>query len=79
VLARIVEIRPFEEGSGRVARLACRHVMRRGGALGPVLDPADLARMPELLLQAQAFHTRPLVELLEAACDRAVEIALREL
>jgi Fic family protein len=48
-LARIVEILPFAEGNGRVARLAASHLMVRGGARVPILVAADEPRLREAL------------------------------
>jgi hypothetical protein len=79
VLARILEIQPFDQGNEPVAHLACRHAMRRGGGPGPLLLAEDLSRLREAAAAAQAFDTAPLVALLAEAEGRALERAAAEL
>ena len=79
VLARIVEILPFEEGNGRVARLAASHVMVRAGRRPPLLGREDEGRLPEALKLAFRFETEPLSTLLEEASERAVDVMIRTL
>jgi hypothetical protein len=78
-LARIVEILPFEEANGRVARLAASHAMVKGGARPPVLVGADAARLDEALQAAFQLETEPLAALLEEASERALDVALQAL
>jgi Fic/DOC family len=75
-LARIVEVLPWDEGNGRVARLAASHVMVRAGARPPVLIGADAERLEQALLAAFALHTEPLVRLLDEASERALDVML---
>jgi hypothetical protein len=78
-LARIVEILPFHEANGRVARLAASHAMVRGGARPPVLVGGDRARLEQALQAAFQLETEPLSALLEEASERALDVALQAL
>jgi hypothetical protein len=79
VLARVMEILPFEEGNGRVARLAASHLMVQAGARPPVLVGADAPRLAEALQAAFALHTEPLAALLDEAEARALDVMIRAL
>ena len=78
-LARIVEVLPFEDGNGRVARLAASHVMVRGGRRPPILVAADAPRLVAAFQAAFALHTEPLGTLLEEASARALEVMIQAL
>jgi Fic family protein len=78
-LARIVEILPFDDANGRVARLAASHVMVRAGARPPVLVAGDRRRLEECLQAAFRLDTAPLCTLLEEASDRALDVMLHVL
>jgi hypothetical protein len=78
-LARILEILPFDEGNGRVARLAASHVMLRGGARRPVLVGADAPRLDAALQTAFRLETEPLAALLEEASERALDVMIQTL
>jgi hypothetical protein len=67
VLARIVEILPFEDGNGRVSRLAASHP---GG---------DRERLDKALFAAFLLATEPLASLLEEASERALDVSIRAL
>ena len=60
-LARIVEIAPFDDGNGRVSRLAASHLMVRGGLRPPILVAGDAARLRAALEPAFRLETEPLV------------------
>jgi Fic family protein len=77
VLARIVEILPFDDGNGRVARLAASHVMVGTGARPPVLTGDDCARLVQALQAAFQLQTEPLASLLDEAAERALDVMLR--
>lgn len=79
VLARVLEIRPFEQANGRVARLAASHVMVHSGARPPILVGADRARLEAALEQAFRLQTEPLASLLEEASERALDVLLQTL
>ncbi len=79
VLARLVEIAPFDDGNGRVSRLACSHLMVRAGARPPILEGSDRVRLDEALQAAFALHTEPLVGLLDEASGRALDVMIRAL
>lgn len=79
VLARVVEIAPFEDGNGRVGRLAASHLMVRAGARSPVLVGSDRPRLEACLRAAFQLNTEPLTALLEEAAERALDIMLRAL
>jgi hypothetical protein len=78
-LARVVEIRPFEDQNGRVARLAAAQVMRRAGLPAPILVGGDAARLRASLEAAFRLETLPLVELVREASSRALEVMLQSL
>ena len=76
VMARILEILPFERGNGRVARLAASHVMVRAGARPPILAGADAPRLEACLGAAFQLATEPLTALLEEASERALDVMI---
>jgi len=78
-LARIVEILPFEEANGRVARLAASHLMVRAGARPPVLGGEDAQRLQGALQAAFQIHTEALCALLDEAADRALDVMIAAL
>jgi Fic family protein len=75
-LARVVEVMPFDDGNGRVSRLAASHVMVRAGARPPILVAADAPRLAAALQAAFQLHTEPLGALLDEAAERALDILL---
>ena len=79
VMARIVEVLPFEDGNGRVARLAASHVMVRGGMRPPILRAGDSGRLEDALQRAFRFETEPLCALLEEASERALDVMIEAL
>jgi Fic/DOC family len=79
VMARILEILPFEAGNGRVARLAASHLMVRAGARPPVLVGADAPRIESAVGAAFQLATEPLTTLLEEASERALDVMIRVL
>jgi hypothetical protein len=79
VLARIVEIRPFADGNGRVSRLAASHVMVRGGMRPPILVGGDRPRLEASLRAAFALDTEPLGRLLREASDRSLDVLIQSL
>jgi hypothetical protein len=79
VLARIMEILPFDRGNGLVARLAASHLMVRAGSRRPILVGADAARLEESLRAAFQLHTEPLARLLEDAAERSLDVLLAAL
>ena len=78
-LARIVEILPFDDGNGRVARLAAAHLMARAGARPPVLLGLDRPRLVEALQSAFQLQTAPLAALLDEGAERALDVMIRTL
>jgi hypothetical protein len=78
-MARIVEVLPFEDGNGRVARLAASHVMVRGGKRPPILVAADGPRLVAALQSAFRLETEPLSVLLDEASDRALDVMIQAL
>jgi len=78
-MARLIEIAPFDDANGRVARLAASHVMVRAGARPPVLVGADRARLEAALQAAFQLHTEPLTALLDEAGQRALDVMLQTL
>ena len=79
VLARLIEILPFEDGNGRVARLAAAHLMRRAGARPPILVAEDEPRLRQALQAAFQLHTEPLAALLEEASERSLDVMIQAL
>ena len=77
-LARVVEVRPFQDGNGRVSRLAASHVMVKAGARPPILAAADGPRLLHAIQAAFQLHTEPLAALLEEASERALDLMIRE-
>lgn len=75
-LARLVEIVPFEDGNGRVARLASSHLMVQGGTRPPILLGSDGPRLRAALQAAFRLDTSPLVLLLQEASERALDLML---
>ena len=75
-MARILEIRPFERGNGRVARLAASHLMVRAGVRPPILAGTDAPRIEAGLAAAFQLATEPLSGLLEEASERALDVMI---
>ena len=76
-LARVVEVKPFDDGNGRVARLAASHLMVKAGARPPILVAGDAARLEQALRAAFQLHTEPLAALLDEAAERALDVLIR--
>ena len=79
VLARLVDIMPFEEANGRVSRLAASHLMERGGMRPPILAGADRPRLEACLQAAFRLETQPLMTLLQEASERALDVMIQTL
>lgn len=77
--ARIVEVLPFEEGNGRVARLAASHVLVQRGRRPPILVKADAPYLLACLRAAFRLDTGPLVSLLAEAETRALDVMVQAL
>jgi hypothetical protein len=76
-LARVVEILPYDDGNGRLSRLAGSHVMVRAGARPPILVAADDPRLRAGIQAAARFETEPLVALLSEASGRALDVMIQ--
>jgi hypothetical protein len=76
VMARIVEILPFEDANGRVARLAASHAMVRAGGRPPILVAGDAERLRQALQLAMSLVTEPLASLLEEASERSLDVLI---
>jgi hypothetical protein len=79
VLARLIEILPFDDANGRVSRLAASHLVVRAGGRPPILVGADRPRLVEALQAAFQLETRPLAALLEEASERALDVMIQAL
>ena len=77
LLARIVEILPFDDGNGRVARLAAAHAMEAAGSRPPILTGDDRARLVQSLQAAFQLQTEPLASLLDESAERALDVMIR--
>jgi len=77
--ARIVEVRPFDDANGRVARLAASHLMVAGGLRPPVLVAGDGPYLLACLRAAFRLDTESLVALLSEASARALEVMIQAL
>ena len=77
--ARIVEVAPFDDGNGRVARLAASHLLVRGGLRPCVLVGADGPYLLACLRAAFRLETEPLVALLTDASGRALDVMIQAL
>jgi Fic family protein len=78
-LARLAEIRPFDDANGRVSRLAAAHVLVRAGERAPILVAGDAARLRAATEAAFRFETEPLVTLLVEASARALDVMIQSL
>jgi hypothetical protein len=78
-LARIVEILPFDDGNGRVSRLAAAHLMVRAGARAPLLGREDAPRLQAALQAAFQLQTEALCALLDEAADRPLDVMIAAL
>jgi hypothetical protein len=78
-LARIAEVRPFDDANGRVSRLAAAHVMDRAGLAPPILVAGDDARLRAALQAAFRLETGPLVDLIHEASGRAHDVMIQSL
>ncbi len=77
--ARILEVLPFEQANGRVARLAASHLMVGRGMPPPVLVAADAPYLLACLRAAFRLDTEPLVSLLAEASTRATDVMIQAL
>ncbi len=78
-MARVVEILPFDDANGRVARLAASHLMVRAGSRPPILVKADGPRLVESLQAAFQLVTEPLAALLDEAAERTLDVMIQTL
>jgi len=78
-LARIVEIRPFDDANGRVARLAAAQLLEQAGLAPPILVEGDRARLHAALVAAFRLDTGPLVDLVLEAAGRPIEVMIQSL
>jgi len=78
-LVRIVEILPFDDGNGRISRLAASHLMVSGGVRPPLLVGGDGPRLGKALEAAFRFETESLVRLLEEASGRCLDVMIQTL
>ncbi len=78
-LARLVEILPFEDGNGRVSRLAASHLMVRGGLRPPIMAAGDGPRLAACLQAGFHFDTEPLCALLVEASERCLDVMIQTL
>jgi hypothetical protein len=79
VMARLLEILPFDSGNGRVARLAAAHLMVQAGAQPPILVGADVPHLTQCVAAAFQLDTGPLSALLEEAQARVLDVMIRAL
>jgi Fic/DOC family len=79
VLARLVEIRPFADGNGRVSRLAASHLMVGGGLRPPILVGGDRPRLEACCRAAFRLDTEPLAALLQEASERSLDVMIQSL
>jgi len=78
-LARTLEVLPFDEANGRVARLAASHVIVGAGGRPPILVAGDGERLAACVQAAFRFEMEPLSLLLQEASERAVDVMLQTL
>jgi hypothetical protein len=78
-LARIVEIRPFDDANGRVSRLAAAHLMARASLPPPILVAGDAPRLHAALAAAFRLETGPLVDLVREASGRTLDVLIQTL
>jgi len=76
VLARVMEILPFDRANGLVARLAASHLMVRAGSRRPILVGGDAPRLQESLRAAFQLQTEPLARLLQEGAERALDVLI---
>jgi hypothetical protein len=79
LMARLVEILPFEEANGRAIRVAVSHALVCAGAGPPVLVGGDRPRLEACLQAAFQLDIEPLVRLLEEASERSFDVELQAL
>jgi hypothetical protein len=77
--ARLIEVLPFDDGNGRVARLAASHLMVHAGLRPPILVGADGPYLLACLRAAFRLDTEPLVTLLAEASARSLDVAIQAL
>jgi hypothetical protein len=79
VLARLVEIVPFDDANGTVARMAASHATVRGGGRPPLLNAGDAERLEATVAAAFRLDTEPLTSLLEEASERSLDVMIAAL
>jgi len=79
VLARVLEVLPFEAGNGRVARLAASHAVLAAGGRRPILVGGDRERLEASLQAAFQLEMEPLTSLLQEASARSLDVMIQTL
>jgi hypothetical protein len=79
VLARLVEIAPFDDANGTVSRMAASHVIVRGGGRPPLLNGGDAQRLEATIAAAFRLDTEPLTTLLEESSERSLDVMIAAL
>jgi hypothetical protein len=79
VLARTLEVQPFDSVNRRVARLAASHAVVRAGERRPILVGGDRERLAACVQAAFRFEMEPLTTLVHEASARAVDVMIQAL
>ena len=79
VLARVLEVLPFEAGNGRVARLAASHAVLAAGGRRPILIGGDRERLEASLQAAFRLEMGSLTALLQEASARSLDVMIQTL
>jgi hypothetical protein len=76
-MARFLEILPFSDGNGRIARILASHLMVRAGGRPLILVRGDGPLLKASLRAAFRLETEPLASLLEEASGRSLDVMIQ--
>lgn len=78
VLAKLVDIHPFEKANGRTIRLISNFYLLKAGYPPAVISAAKASEYAGAIQGAIHFHTQPIIDLLNEAAHQALSYCLNE-
>jgi len=78
MLAKLVDIHPFEEANGRTIRLVSNFYLLKAGYPPAVISASRASEYAIAIRSAMCFHTQPIIDLLTEALHQALAFCLNE-
>ena len=78
VLAKLLDIHPFEEASGKTIRLFSSFYLLKAGYPPAIIPPSQSSEYESAIQSAFHFHTQPIIDLLTEAVSRGLAYCLDE-